>query len=191
MKSNRKNCSRQSSQKAIGRRKKEKAAVKIDLAIKEALDDLGDDPARRVALASLLACVRSRTTLLKPTPGKGNPGWVAPLFLIHRLKNVAMRQRHWIRPCESWNPPCANLRPAFRSLAHHLFAHYTVPGFMDSAWDLTPGPEAFRQQSWYIRLGRGTRMRSLNLTLNLTRHMEHHVRKAPHDHSLTQALRYG
>ena len=71
---------------------------------------------------------------------------------------------------------------------HHLLTHYRVPGFMDSAWDLAAGPEAFRQQSWFIRLGRGTAVRALNLPLVLTRSMEHYVRQAP-DHYT--ALRYG
>src|SRR5205807_2962047 len=62
---------------------------------------------------------------------------------------------------------------------------------MDSVWDLPNGPDAFRQQSWYIRLGRGVRFRALNLPFVLTRNMEHHVRRAPHHYSLSQALRYG
>jgi hypothetical protein len=62
---------------------------------------------------------------------------------------------------------------------------------MDSAWDLPSGAEAFRQQSWFIRLGRGTALRELNLPLKLTRNMEHHVRRAPDHFTAYQALRYG
>lgn len=177
--------------KTIGRRKKEQDAVRIDAGIKSALDELDNDEARRAAFLCLLACVSSRTTLLKPTPGRGSPGWVAPVFLINRLKNLAARQRHWIRSCESWRLENSNLRPAFRSLAHHLLTYYPVPGYMDSAWDLALGPEGFRQQSWYIRLGRGASFRSLNLPLVLTRNMEHHVRQAPDHYTVAQALRYG
>ena len=79
----------------------------------------------------------------------------------------------------------------FRSLALHLLAQYPVPGFMDSAWDLPDGPKGFRQQSWFIRLGRGASFRSLNLPLVLTRRMEHYVRQAPDHYSVSQALRYG
>src|SRR5687768_3084321 len=127
------------------RRKKEKDAVRIDAAIKATLDELGAHAERRVAFLRLLRCIRSRTPLLKPTLGRGTPGSVAPVFLIRRLKNLAARQSHWIRPCETWQPASGNLRPAFRSLAHHLLTQYPVPGFMDSAWDLADGPEAFRQ----------------------------------------------
>ena len=108
---------------------------------------------------ALLAHVRSCTPFLKPIPRHGTPGWVGPVFMINRLKNLAARQSHWFRPCESWQPAETNLRLAFRSLAHHLLAHYSVPGFMDSAWDVTTGAEAFRQQSWFIRLGRGSSFR--------------------------------
>jgi len=60
---------------------------------------------------------------------------------------------------------------------------------MDSAWDLAAGPEEFRQQSWFIRLGRGTAVRALNLPLVLTRSMEHYVRQAPDHYTAMQALR--
>lgn len=62
---------------------------------------------------------------------------------------------------------------------------------MDSVWDLPTGPEGFRQQSWYIRLGRGASFRALNLPLVLTRKMEHYVRQAPDHYTVSQALRYG
>ena len=62
---------------------------------------------------------------------------------------------------------------------------------MDSVWDLANGPEGFRQQSWFIRLGCGASFRSLNLPLPLTRRMEHYVRHAPDHYSVFQALRYG
>jgi hypothetical protein len=94
---------------------------------------------------------------LKPAPGRASAGWVAPVFLINRLRNLAARQRHWTQPCETWEPVNGNVRPAFRSLAQHLVSRYAVPGFMDSVWDLPAGAEGFRQQSWYIRLGRGAR----------------------------------
>ena len=177
--------------KSKSRRKKEQAANRTDAAIKVALLELYDFKERRDAFLRLLACVRSRTPLLKPAPGRGNPGWVGPVFLINRLKNLAIRQNHWVRPCETWEPASGNLRPIFRSLARHLLTNYSVPGFMDSVWDLPSGPEAFRQQAWHIRLGRGAALRTLNVPVSLTRNMEHHARQAPDHYSGFQALRYG
>jgi hypothetical protein len=62
---------------------------------------------------------------------------------------------------------------------------------MDSVWDLNSGPEGFRQQAWYIRLGRGASVRDLGLPIPLTRRMEHFVRQAPDHYTVYQALRYG
>jgi hypothetical protein len=176
---------------SFGRRKKERDSIRIDEAIKTTLDQLDHHAQGREAFLALLNCVRARTTLLKPTSGHGTPGWIAPLFLINRLRNLAIRHSHWIRSCETWPPEVGNLRPVFRSLAAHLLTHYPVPGFMDSAWDLPNGPEGFRQQSWFIRLGRGASFRSFNLPLMLTRRMEHYLRKAPDHYTAVQALRYG
>ena len=152
---------------------------------------LRNGPKRRAALECLLACVRSRTQLLRRAPGQGQVGWVGPVFLINRLKNLAARQGQWLRPPETWQPAATNLRPAFRSLVQHLLARYLVPGFMDSVWDLPAGPAAFRQQAWYIYLGRGASVRELNLPLPLTRDMAHWVQLAPDHYTIFQALRYG
>jgi hypothetical protein len=177
--------------KDFGRRKKERDSVQIDAAIKAALDGLEHHAHGRDAFWSLMQCMRARTRWLKPTLTRGTPCWVAPVFLINRLKNLAIRRSHWIRPCETWGGSSGNLRPAFHSLAEHLLAHYPVPRFMDSAWDLPDGPEGFRLQSWFIRLGRGASFRSLNLPLPLSRRMEHYVRGALDHYSVLQALRYG
>jgi hypothetical protein len=175
---------------SFGRRKRERDSTRIDAAIKAALDELDHHAQSRTAFLNLLGCVRGRTSLLKPTSGRGQPGWVASLFLLNRLTNLAIRHSHWIRPSETWQPPAGNLRPVFRSLAAHLLTHYPVPGFMDSAWDLSDGPEGFREQAWFIRLGRGASFRSLNLPLALTRRMEHFLRQARDHYSVSQALRY-
>lgn len=175
----------------LGRRKKEWDAIRIDDAVKAALDRLDHHVQSRPAFMRLLSCVRAKTSLLKPTLRAGTPGWIAPVFLINRLRNLASRQSHWIRPCETWEPSAGNLRPAFHSLAQHLLAYYSVPRFLDSAWDLPDGPEGFRQQSWFIRIGRGASFRSLNLPLKLTRRMEHYARQAPEHYSVFRALRYG
>ncbi len=191
MKLNLCNFSKEPNNENFGRSKREQNAVRIDAGIKTALDELGDNEERLAAFLRLLACVRSNTQLLKPAPGNGRVGWVAPVFMIQLLKNLAARQNHWIRPCETWRPEPDNLRPAFRTLAFHLLMRYPVPGFMDSVWDLAAGPEGFRQQSWYIRLGRGASFRTLSLPLVLTRKMEHFVRQAPDHYTVSQAFRYG
>jgi len=185
-------CLKVSNDKHLEQRKRKlEAASKIDEAIKTALDELETQRDRRAAFLRLLAQVRAQTSLLKPTPGRAGPGWSAPVFLIKRLKNFASRQGLWLRPAEAWRAGDGGLREESRSLARHLFAVYAVPGFMDSVWDLPEGADAFRQQAWFIRLGRGAKLRSLNLPVVLTRQMEHHARRAPDHYTVIQALRYG
>ena len=85
-----------------GKKKKQRdAEQKIRDEIKAALAQLESDRARQAAFQRLLACVQARTELLKPTHGEGSVGWVAPAFLINRLKNLAARQAHWLRSCET------------------------------------------------------------------------------------------
>src|SRR5688572_18942757 len=91
------------SEESFRKRKKEQdAATRIDSDIGLAFAGFEEHAERRTAFECLLACVRSRTTLLRPTPGQGSTGWAAPVFLIQRLRNLASRQRHWIRACEMW-----------------------------------------------------------------------------------------
>ena len=167
------------------------AAARIDFEIKTVLEHFYRRPERRAAFELLVMCVRRRTGLLHPTPGHGRPGWVAPVFLINRLRGLAERHNQWLRQCEDWHPSGGNLRPEFRSLVWHLLAFYPIPGFMDSVWDLPSGPESFCRQAAYIRLARGASFRDLNLPLLLTRKMEHYVRQAPDHYTFEQALRYG
>ncbi len=171
--------------------KRQKEQHRIDAEISSALNQLAERPESRAAFERLLACVRSRTELLKPTPGKARAGWVAPVFLTNRLKNLAAHRGQWLRGPETWRPTGGNLRPVFHSLAHHLLAFYPVPGFMDSVWDLPWGTEGLRQQAWYIALGRGASVRGLDLPIAFTRRMEHYVRRAPEHYTVSQALRYG
>lgn len=174
------------------RRTNEGRKCLIDAAIRNGLAHLDPSPERQQALWRLIDCVREKTDLLRPAPGNGSStGAGAAAFLIARLTGLAARQRFWLRPCEAWRPESGSLRPVFRSLAHHLVALYPVPGFMDSAWDVPLGHQAFRDQSWYMRLARGAKLRALNLPIPLTRHMEHCARSAPDHFSILQALRYG
>jgi hypothetical protein len=167
---------------SIGNRQKVQNIV--DIAIKMARDELCTHKERQEAFMRLLECVHLRKAVLEPASCRN-------VFLVNRLKHLAERQAHWIRPCETWWPETSNIRLATRSLAHHLLAYYPVPGFMDSAWDIQSGPAAFLQQVWFIRLGRGASFRSLNLPFVLTRAMEHYVRQAPDHFTAMQALRYG
>src|ERR1051325_1204456 len=104
--------------KKVGVHQRER--TRIDAEISTIRTHFDGRPERRAAFEKLLACVRSRTSLLKPASAAGGAGWVSAVFLLKRLQNLAARQALWLRPCESWRPASPNLRPAFRSLAAQL-----------------------------------------------------------------------
>ncbi len=62
--------------------------------------------------------------------------------------------RDWLRPPEVWEPPDKDATGQYRSLARHLFAHYDVPRFLDTAWLAGLTPEGLRYQGWYKHVGR-------------------------------------
>jgi hypothetical protein len=167
------------------------AAARIDAEIKCVRNHFYSRPERLAAFDALVAILRSRTSFLRPTPGPARPGWIAAVFLINRLRNLADRQSQWLRSPHDWRPTGASLRLEFRSLASHLLALYPVPPFMDSVWDTPSGPGAFRRQVWWIRLARGASFRDLNLPFVFTRRMEHFTRQSPDHYTALQALRYG
>ena len=181
----------ESNQHSNATKRNDYAAARVDAEIKKARNQFYLRPERLTAFDSLVVMARSRTALLRPTPAQGSAAWVAPVFLIKRLRNLAERHSQWLRRCEDWPATGASLRLEFRSLASYLLALYPVPGFMDSVWDLPPGPEAFRQQAWYIRAARGASFRALNLPLTITKRMEHYIRQAPDHYTVPQSLRYG
>src|SRR6266478_344800 len=96
-----KTCAFTDDQDPYSRRNREQyAAARIDFEIKIVLEHFYLRPERRDALERLMTCVRTRTSFLRPTPGHGRPGWVAPVFLIHRLRGLAERHNQWLRRCE-------------------------------------------------------------------------------------------
>src|SRR5688572_342785 len=172
------------------------AKHQIDHAIKMARDEFGDYADRRAALDQLLICVWERSGLLRLSPTNREPSAASALFALKRLKSFAYRCAFWIRAPEDWvtlracPPLLGSPHVLIRSLAEHLFARYTTPPYLHSAWDLAPGPEAFRQRSWFIRIGRGASFRALELPIPLTERMRHYMRHAPDDLTIYEAMRF-
>jgi hypothetical protein len=172
------------------------AKDQIDRAIKLARGQFGGYPDRGAAFHQLLSCVWERSSLLRVSPTGREPNAGPALFALKRLTNFARRHVFWIRSPESWRmngKGCArgdSPRVQLRYLGEHLFALYTTPAYLHSAWDLAPGPEAFRQQCWFIRIGRGASFRALELPLALTARMRHYMRNAPDDFTVFEAMRF-
>jgi hypothetical protein len=166
------------------------AKFKIDCAIKTAREDFGENGERRAAFDQLLACAWERSGLLRASPTGREPNAAPALLALKRLQNFAHRRACWIAVPEDWRAPKATQWVQLRSLAEHLFARYETPKYLHSAWDLPPGPEGFRQQSWFIRIARGGSFRSLELPIPLTGRMRHYLREAPDDLTVSEAVRF-
>ncbi len=138
------------------------------------------------AYKRLLRQVQKQTTLLRPSD---RPGDNRNLFNAGLLA-LALHHADWLRPVESWKPSPQSPWPQFTTLAHHLFALYTIPSFMTSVWfDLPPG-EVLPQHGWYKHLGLGHSIRTVALPLRLTRAMAHLFSQGPHHYTATAALRW-
>jgi hypothetical protein len=166
------------------------AKDQTDNAIKIAREEFCDCADRRAAFDQLLSCVWERTGLLRLSPTGREPNAAPALFALKRLKNFAHRRLFWIRAPEDWRAPKGSCRVQLRSLAEHLFARFTTPAYLHSVWDLSSGPEGFRQQSWFIRIARGASFRALELPIQLTERMRHYMRHAPDDFTVAEAMRF-
>ena len=172
------------------------AKHQVDYAIKKAREDFGNYADRRAAFDQLLFCVWERSGLLRLSRTGRDPNAAPALFALKRLQNFAHRRAFWIRATGDWNAPNAghavspSPRVQLRGLADHLFARFATPAYLHSAWDLAPGPEGFRQQSWFIRIARGASFRALELPISLTERMRHHMRHAPDDLTIYEAMRF-
>jgi hypothetical protein len=166
------------------------AKQQIDHAIKLAREEFGDYADRRAAFDQLLNCVWGRSSLLRLSPTGRDPSAGPALFALKRLKNFAHRRAFWLCSPEQWRTPNVSSRCQLRSLGDHLFTRYATPAYLHSAWDFAPGQEGFRQQSWFIRIGRGASFRALELPIPLTERMRHFMRHAPDDFTIYEAMRF-
>jgi hypothetical protein len=166
------------------------AKQQIDRTIKRMREEFGDYADRRVAFDHLLEHVWAQSHLLRLAHTGRERSAGPALFALKRLRNFAERRSLWIRPIEEWTAVEGSVRVQLRSLAEHLFVRYPVPAYLHSAWDLAPGQESFRQQSWFVRIGRGASFRALELPIPLTERMRHYMRHAQDDFTVYEAMRF-
>jgi len=113
------------------------------------------------------------------------------------LSNVYRYARLWSRDPKDWEPTVeipeeTNWHEAsnwlLKDLLQFLFGHYSVPMFMNQAW------ENGNKQTieWYLHLVNGQNIRKAkNLPMSLTKKMAHHFLESPGEYSIYQALYYG
>lgn len=145
----------------------------------------------RIALRDLLLHVSTCSALVSSQPVIGQFGMQVGNTFINGLLALARHSRNWIRPVANWQPQSHNTRRQFSSLARHLFAEWPVPAFMDSVWFYAIGREALLQQEWFLHIGRGQNIRTVDLPLSYTKKMAHHFMQAPADLTVEAALRWG
>jgi hypothetical protein len=144
------------------------------------------DSKTRASLCNLLLTVNEEADfLLQGVAFNGvSYNYADALIRIHE------RRHQWIAPLQAWRRQSHNARRQFSSLVRHLLARYPVPAFMDQAWfRVDPGSERFRD--WFIHIGAGKNVRTLDTPIPLSKQMAHHFLEAPADYIIEAAIRWG
>lgn len=145
----------------------------------------------RAQLRDLLLHVEKRASnLLDARPALQRLGRVEGNTFVEALGALARHSHVWQRPPAEWKPDSRNPRRQFAALARFLLARYEVSACLDSGWFGGWGPEAQRQQGWFIHVGRGQNLRTADLPLVLSKRMAHVFAQAPSDLTATEALRW-
>ncbi|WP_422927448.1 PcfJ domain-containing protein [Singulisphaera sp. PoT] len=172
--------------------RKNAANAAIDRAIQAAVRSVDGRYFRtKQAFDRLLWIVRSRSDLLRLARSGGRVEVDGACAVVRGLFALARFHANWLRPPEDWQPLGSGRLPQASSLAGHLLSNYEIPSFMTSVWLKEPGPEASRQQGWYLHLGLGQNIRKADLPLQYSKRMAHEFLQAPAHFSVEHALRWG
>jgi len=144
------------------------------------------DAAARQGLCKLLLKVKDEADFLLDGITLGGVSY----RYVDALINLNERRWQWNAALEDWRPASHNARRQFSSLVRHLLARYPVPAFMDQAWfRRDAGSERYRQ--WFVHLGEGKNIRTLDTPVPMSKAMAHHFLQAPDDTSIEGAIRWG
>jgi hypothetical protein len=149
------------------------------------------EPDVAAAYLNLLKTVEGRANFFSEEPVVGHLGPVAGNTYVEGLYALARYQGDWIRELEKWDPTSHEPLHQFGSLARYLLCQYPVPDFMNSAWFKGCGDQAKQQQNWYLAIGNGQNVRSLDVPIPFSKMMAHRFIEAPEDFSIESALRWG
>lgn len=130
------------------------------------------------------------TLTLEPVCERLGPqsGNTLPDALLHFARFHAA----WVRPPEEWIPDRElSPREQVGALAVHLFARWSLPTFLETAWLSGFGEEVETARGWFVQLGGGGRLESLRFPLPITHRAAHFFLQAPAHFSITSAQRFG
>ena len=146
---------------------------------------------QRAQLRDLLLHVEKRASnLLDARPALLRLGRVDGNTFVEALGALARHSNAWQREPSDWKPDSRNPRRQFASLARFLFARYDVPACLDAVWFGGWGPEAQRQQEWFVHVGSGQNIRTADLPLVFSKRMAHVFPEAPSELTANEALRW-
>jgi PcfJ-like protein len=144
------------------------------------------DEASRRSLCALLLKVKDEAGFLL----EGVSFFGRSYAYIDALIALNDRRWQWIAPLEDWRPASHNRRRQFSSLVRHLTAKYDVPAFMEEAW-FRSDRRADRYRQWFVEIGAGRSVRTLDMPIPMTKAMAHHFLQAPDDFPIEGAIRWG
>ena len=146
---------------------------------------------QRAQLRDLLLHVEKRASnLLDARPALQRLGRVEGNTFVEGLGALARHSDAWQQSPSEWKPDSRNPRRQFAALTRFLLARYDVPTCLDSVWFGGWGPEAQRQQGWFVHVGSGQNIRTADLPLVLSKRMAHVFAEAPSELTATEALRW-
>lgn len=157
----------------------------------QAYTTLHQQPAVCRAFLELLTQVSDHTDLIQLQHVIPHYGRDQDNSYLGGLLALAHHSHSWIRKPSDWKPGSHNAGRQFQSFARHLFAKWPVPGFMDSVWFQGTSSAAQQKQSWFVHLARGENIRTAELAIPYSKRMAHHFMRAPNDHTVEDALRWG
>ena len=146
---------------------------------------------QRAQLRDLLLHVEKRASnLLDARPALQRLGRVEGNTFVEALGALARHSRVWQQAPAEWKPDGRNPRRQFAALVRFLLTRYDVPACLDSVWFGGWGPQAQRQQGWFVHVGSGQNIRTADLPLVLSKRMAHVFAEAPSELTATEALRW-
>jgi hypothetical protein len=150
----------------------------------------GDDAAA-AALHRLVHGLQGSSRLVAIEPVLGSLGPQAGNTGLDALLHFARFHEAWLRAPEEWRPETEDVRAQVGSLARHLFARYSLPGFLDAGWLSGFDDQAEAERGWFVHLGQGGKLEAIEFPVPMTHRAAHHFLQAPEEFGVVAAMRYG
>lgn len=110
---------------------------------------------------------------------------------LFALARIAERHDMWLRDPAGFKTRTYNIERQFSELIRYLFTRFDPPAFLEQSWFEADRKKAQKQQTWYIRLGRGDSARRLTgVPIEMSKRTAHLLAKVPPNFTVEQGLRW-